>query len=492
MLILLIIILLLPLYLIKILKWTALVQQKEYRLDRLNIYLQTKQGQQDWLLPVTQKIKFNNLSWLKRPHWTSRIITVFCINLILHLGSIILVLKLEDLLIQIILLFIIYLIQPLITLIAVLPSSIIFKLITWYQLITASQKIKKVKPILIGITGSYGKTSTKYILAHVLSQKYSTFFTPKSYNQKFSLARSINRLYKNQKIAVIEYAAYKMGEIRKYTNYFKPQIAIVTGFAPQHLGLFGSKENIIKAKSELVQAVPKDQPIFCNGKDLGAIKICEKHEKKNIFYFNGADTNIKVHLTKLNQNGQLHFTWKKHHIQTQLYGKHYIDSIKATILVAKHLKLNDQQIVKGLSTFQPPDFFIQLYKTYNNALVIDDGRTSNPAGFKAAIQLIKHFQRSNNYKSTIITSGIVDLGSESKSIHKKLANKVNKTFDKVIHTSQTGLQEFENNLSPQKLLTKKKNIIKYIECLDENHLILIQGWTPVWLLKKLKLKKIEK
>ena len=95
---------------------------------------------------------------------------------------------------------------------SVLPTSIIYAVRVWIELMLAKSKVQKTKPLIIGITGSYGKTSTKILLSSVLKKKFSVFRTPKSYNTKFSVARSINRGYRGEQVMVLEYGAYKKGE----------------------------------------------------------------------------------------------------------------------------------------------------------------------------------------------------------------------------------------------------------------------------------------
>lgn len=119
-------------------------------------------------------------------------------------------------------------------------------------------KTRKSPLTVIGITGSYGKTSTKQLLEHVLKTKYKVFATGQSHNTLFSVASDIIRyLSDEQTHAIIEYGAYKRGEIKRLTELIKPQIAVITGISKQHYGLFGSYENLKMAKFELIESLSK-------------------------------------------------------------------------------------------------------------------------------------------------------------------------------------------------------------------------------------------
>jgi len=123
------------------------------------------------------------------------------------------------------------------------------------------------------------------------------FVTPKSFNNKLSVAQSIITGYSGQKFALLEYGAYIRGEIAYLTKWFQPTIAVETGFTPQHLSLFGSRQNSVLAESELIASLPESGVVYCNGADSGAVEIAKtgaQNNKAQIRMYSGAQSLISV------------------------------------------------------------------------------------------------------------------------------------------------------------------------------------------------------
>ncbi len=150
----------------------------------------------------------------------------------------------------------------------------------------AKAKIKKLSGLTtIGITGSYGKTSTKEILFALLSQKNETIKTNVHVNTEMGVAQTVLKfLDKKYKFFVCEMAAYKKGEVKAISNIVQPKIGILTGINKQHLALFGSQDNIIQAKYELIEALPKDGLAVFNGDNKYCLELYKKTNKPKMIY----------------------------------------------------------------------------------------------------------------------------------------------------------------------------------------------------------------
>src|SRR3990167_1038582 len=212
--------------------WLAIWQQKEYRLDRFIAFLKDNPQSLTASLIV---IAFSK-STLNRPALTPKALltalSTFVLSLfLLLLSPLPLYLSLP----------ILYLLLPLVIIFSGLPLFIITQLAAIYYQNQAKNLLKRHQPLIIGITGSYGKTTTKILLSQLLSQQTSVWHSPKSYNTPLSLPRAIATGYTGQKIVVLEFAAYKQGEIARLTKLFPPRLAILTGIAPQHLANLGGK-----------------------------------------------------------------------------------------------------------------------------------------------------------------------------------------------------------------------------------------------------------
>jgi len=477
-----------PIFFVRLLRWLAVVQQKEYRLDRIILFLKSKEGKQDFFRLVPKPHDFTRTG-LKRPVQTMRVKAITFLSLLILMILMRLFLfgitdsEIFFQILYFIFLAMIYTFLPIIVVLAITPTAFLSYIYTFYQLSKAQGKFAKMKPLVIGITGSYGKTTTKLILDHVLSKRYQTFVTPKSFNTKYSVPKSINKGFSNQKIAILEYAAYTKGEIKFLTKYFKPDIAIITGLAPQHLGLFGSLQNIVQAKSELVKALADKTRVFVNARDEGTLKIAKAGGAEKTIAFSGKQSVVKLDNVKINEEGGLSFSWKGHTVNTSLVGEHYLDAIRAAIVLAKYLEIPDQIIVKALSTFKQPDYFINLKKGPNSAVLIDDGRSCNPEGFKAALELLAWY-KAKGKKTVLVTAGIVDLGDKSATIHKQLAGEAKNIVDLVLYAGEDGKDQFKKVFANQ-LKGSRLAVMEELDIFNQDTVILIEGKIPRWLEKKL-------
>lgn len=470
-----------PLVLIRALRWLSIVQQKEYRLDRLRIYLKTKSGLLDLikLIPTPHDL---TRTGLKRPVVTARVAIVALTAGLMLLTSWWFVANWISITVGVFAV-LAFVLLPIILIGAIIPSWLVSEFITWRTLLAASHKITHHQPLIIGVTGSYGKTTTKHLIAQVLSQHYSVFVTPRSHNTRYSVAKSILNDYSDQQVAVLEYAAYTMGEIKRLARWFRPTIAVITGLAPQHLELFGSVAAIVKAKSELVKAVPASEPVFCHAADPGTIKICQAGGRERCNAFSGPQ-GVELKHVGLSQQGTISFVWRGHTIVTELIGLHYLAAIKAAIAVSLHLKLTEQEIVTGLSALQLDSSFIRQYHLKSGTLVIDDGRTSNQAGFTAALDLGTWY-RDQGYSVILATGGIVDLGHESQTIHQQLADHAHAVVDQVWYLSQVGQTEFIKTLGTDCIYHQSQILAKLNE-LSDRQVLLLEGRMPGWLSSAIK------
>ena len=266
--------------------------------------------------------------------------------------------------------------------------------------------------IRIGITGSYGKTSTKFILAEILSQKYNVLATPASFNTPMGVTRIIReRLTPAHQVFIGEMGARHVGEIKELSNLVHPAIGILTAVGPQHLDTFKSIERIEKTKYELIDALPQDGlGVFLN--DDGIVyKLYEKTGKpKMLAGKEGADAWASD--VSVSPQGS-HFTlrlgdWEPFECTTPLLGRHNIGNICAACCVAKHLGLNREQIQRGIQQLKPVEHRLQLLKTAGGVTVIDDAFNTNPTSSKEALKVLSSFPG----RRVIVTPGMVELGAE--------------------------------------------------------------------------------
>jgi len=464
---------------IRFLRSLAWFQQKEYRLDRVVLFLRSKEGVGEVLRLIPKKSDFSRVG-LKRPKLTPRaLLTAFLSLALLFLFTALVWARGWWVVILAILGFYIFL--PLMIFITTLPIEIAKWLITLYWLNKASLIIKKHQPLIIGITGSYGKTSSKLMLAKVLASKYSVFTTPSSFNTKYSVSREICKNYHGQKLAVIEYGAYTMGEIATLAKYFPPQIAVLTGLTSQHLGLFGSLDNIVKAKGELVKALPTCGKVFVNAMDVGADRIfitgkslhSEGNSLLRVSY--GLDEDRAVAFS-LADDGWLKIDCLGKTWQTNLVGFQYQAQVLLCLKLGSEFGLPKEKTLQELVDFQPGKNFIRSYQLKTGVRVIDDGGSSNPVGFKAALDLVSKIKAE---RKILVTAGIVDLGQASREIHDQLARQTQLSMTEVWYLGQVGRQEFKKTLG-ERLIGDQTIIKERLTKLNNHDLLLVEGRMPGW------------
>ncbi|MDD5710776.1 MAG: Mur ligase family protein [Candidatus Colwellbacteria bacterium] len=461
-----------PLVLVRWSRWLAIVQQKEYRLDRLTAYVRSGEGMRECWRVVPRLGDFTRKGF-KRPKLTARILVIWLLSAIPVIWFLWL---LPSLGFTVALMWEIigYCFLPVVIFIAVVPSYLISETITMFVLYKAGKLVTQSHPRVIGITGSYGKTSTKLLLAHVLRGKYTVFSTPKSFNQRYSVAKAVLDGYQGQQFMVLEYAAYKTGEIKELAGYIQPDWALITGLAYQHLSTFGSVDNIIKAKSELVSALKDKSAVFYNGRDAGTLKIAKAGGALRPVDY----TAVEGLRADLSDEGELRLEWKNHKLKTRLVGMHYLGAVAAVITVCSHLGLGEREIVAGLASFQPGENFVRTKILKNGALLLDDGRTANPVGVRAALNLLQFLQKTRRTAhSLMIFGGIIDLAGKTAETHSELAVYARDIVDEVLYTGIDGVDEFRQVFG-ERLTAGEEQVVDRLKHLNPHTVILLEGYIP--------------
>ena len=473
-------------------RWLGFVQQKEYRFDRMILFLLSDEGKAELLRFFPKRSDFSRIG-LKRPKVTGRILLVTAFFVFFSMLYITFSFNLTQVfllgwypyplwynVVALLLLATFYLLfLPFFVLLSAVPTALIAFIQTYKKLLQARAVLQKSNAIIVGVTGSYGKTSLKFLLSSVLETTYSVFFTPKSYNTKYSVANSIIEGYSDQQVAIIEYAAYKKGEIKTLASWIRPQLAILTGLTKQHLGLFGSLENIISAKAELVESLPPKAKVICNAYDPQTQLIHQNSQAKDRTQLVAVNSEYqKVVLThaRLNKEGKLQFSWNQKVVQTKLLGMHYLELVHVVIVAALELKVSQEAIAHALESFIPNEKFIFSYTLGSGCRVIDDGQTSNPKGFFAIIKLA---QALHAQKKVLITSGIVDLGADSSHTHLELAQQAKKVFTQVIYVGESGKKEFESVFG-ELFLDTPEQFSQVYETLSDEDTLVVEGNIPSW------------
>jgi len=287
---------------------------------------------------------------------------------------------------------------------------------------------------VIGITGSYGKTSSKNILADILNIKYNALPTPKNLNTYYGLIMTVNNyMDKFTDIFIAEMGAYVRGEIKGLCQLVKPKYGILTRIGTAHLETFGSEENIIKAKFELIESLPSDGFGILNGDDPKQVSYHLKNNVKTIWigiYNQDVDflaTDIKYSNQGTTFKILFKQTGKEQEFQTKLLGEHNVYNILSAVACGYMLGISIEDLVKAVKTVRPIEHRLEL-KKIGNFYQIDDAYNSNPIGAEAACKILGMMDG----LKVVVTPGMIELGPMEYELNKKFGEQIAKVADYAI------------------------------------------------------------
>lgn len=284
----------------------------------------------------------------------------------------------------------------------------------WY-LNNARKKLEERSDIIrVGITGSYGKTSCKFILGTILSEKYNVLVPPSSYNTPMGLTRVIREQMKpSHEVFIAEMGARNVGDIKELCDLVHPKFGLITSVGPQHLETFGSIDNIAKTKYELIEGLPQDGCAFFPGdNDICRSLYNQTNIDKKLFSVDyTGESDVRAENIKTGSFGsrfELVLGGERIICETKLLGKHNISNIVGCASVAHKLGLSAAQIRIGIRKIQPVEHRLQMLPTSNGITVIDDAFNANPSGVRAAMEVLAGFEG----KKVVVTPGMVELGDQ--------------------------------------------------------------------------------
>lgn len=299
---------------------------------------------------------------------------------------------------------------------------------------------KEIK--VIGIAGSYGKTTAKEIIKTILKQKYEVSATPDSVNTPLGIAKWIlDNKNKRSEILIIEMGEHYRGDIAELCNFIPPDLVVITGITEAHLERMGGLKEISDTIFEAVDHAKKDALVFFNKDDENINKDYERHlgGKKAVFY-SAKDTDKKFDADKLNW----HFSFDNFgEFDLRLLGEYSVGTVIAGIKIAEALGLNKAEITRGVAEIEPISHRLSPIKGKGDVLVIDDSYNSNPKGAHEAILLLSRFK---GRRKLYITPGIVETGSENKKIHTEIGKELATVADKVILIKNSSTPYIERGL----------------------------------------------
>lgn len=286
------------------------------------------------------------------------------------------------------------------------------------------EKLPNIKKI--ALTGSSGKTTTKDLIADIAELIGPTVAPEGSFNNEIGLPLTILRCDENTKVLVSEMGARRIGNIKQLCEVVKPDISLILNIGTAHIEIFGSKENILKAKSEIISSLDSNEVAILNKDDETYEKLASLTKAK-VFSFGTKNADVYATNIELDQDGIasyiLNYKNEKEQVKLKLVGLHQVSNSLAAAATFISLGVNLTEIAKKLSASTPKSRLrMQVEKSINGIEVINDTYNANPESVIAALETLK--LKSQNRNTWAILGEMRELGSNSKHYHELVAQKI--------------------------------------------------------------------
>ncbi len=340
--------------------------------------------------------------------------------------------------------------------------------------------------IKIGITGSFGKTTTKNIMQAMISEQYNSLMTPASYNTPMGITRTIREMLQPiHQVFVCEMGADHVGDITELMEFVQPQIGVVTSVGPQHLNTFGSQENITREKMQMIELLPKDGFGILNYDNEFIRGYAVKNPVETVTYgVTSRDTDYYADEITYTASGSA-FTVvhgdERVRLETKLLGELNILNILSAVACARHLGVDWKVIDRAVKTMKQVEHRLEL-KMINGYRFIDDAFNANPTGSAMALDVLSMMPGTR----WIVTPGMIDLGAKQEEINKNFGRNMKGKADEVILVGKAqtkpiyeGLQEAGFDMDHVYVLDKVNEAFALIYSqADRNDTILLENDLP--------------
>jgi len=286
----------------------------------------------------------------------------------------------------------------------------------------AAARIAMVDPVVVAVVGSFGKTSTKHILAQLLQPSVNTLPTRKSFNTLMGVTRVINEdLTPEHRVFIVEMDAYARGEIAAMSDLVHPQVAIITAIGPQHLERFGTIEHIAGAMYEVASALPAGGTLILHTGDQAGAMLAERAraEQRHLIRYalaNDAETvdaDVVASSIRIDSHGGA-FRWRwdaeglDREVTIPLLGRHQVANVSAALAAVRTLGYSIDDAIAAAASLEQVEHRLQLMTSAGPLTVIDDSYNANPVGVHNGLEVLAAMSGSHKF---LVTPGLVELGS---------------------------------------------------------------------------------
>lgn len=325
--------------------------------------------------------------------------------------------------------------NALVVYIANIINKPIEKSVYQYYKTKAQNKLKSMPNLkIIGITGSYGKTSSKNILSDILNIKFNALPTPRNLNTYNGLIMTVNNnMDKFTEIFIAEMGAYVKGEIKGLCKLVKPQYGILTRIGTAHLESFGSEQNIIDGKFELIESLPSDGVGVLNRDDPKQVGYNLKNDCKILWIgIDEEDVDVRALNIKCSYKGtsfdvKLKDSDKTYKFETKLLGNHNVYNILAGIALGIYFGIDMEDLQAAVKGVKPVEHRLEI-KRLGNFYMIDDAYNSNPTGAASAVNVLSMMPGTK----IVVTPGMIELGKKEDEYNEIFGEQIAEVADYVV------------------------------------------------------------
>ena len=270
----------------------------------------------------------------------------------------------------------------------------------------------------VAVTGSVGKTTTKEMIAEILKTRFKVLKTPGNLNNEIGLPLTLFQLDESYQIGVVELGMSGLGEILRMVNIVRPKAAVITNIGISHIEKLGSKQNIARAKMEILEPMDKSNLAVLNADSSELWDVKDTIIPKTVFFGQGRGDVRAKNIKSDDVNGlefDIYGCYGEMTFRVPLPGIHNVNNALAAIVVGFQMGLSQEEIQRGLLNLKLPEMRLQFKKSYFGADIIDDSYNASPDSMKAALDLLS--QRGQGKRCAVILGDMLELGEYSQKYH---------------------------------------------------------------------------
>lgn len=300
---------------------------------------------------------------------------------------------------------------------------------------TAEKFLKLVRPTVVAITGSNGKTTTKDLVSSIVSTTFQTHKTQGNYNNHIGMPLTILAMDEDCEVLILEMGMNDFGEISFLSKLAKPNFAIITNIGDSHLEKLITRENIAKAKLEIVDGLESGGTLIVDGDEPLLHRAFDRKQVISCGF--NSNCTVQIHLLSSDEHAQTFQIENEETLFTMsMLGKHNVKNASYAIVLAKQLGISDENIQAGLNRVDLTGMRLERQTGKHGALLINDAYNASPTSMIAALQSLLLLK---NYPKKIAVLGdMYELGKEEERLHKKVAEHINDDIDAVFCVGKKG------------------------------------------------------